>query len=289
MARIRTIKPEFWTNDQILDLSISARMAFIGMWNFSDDEGRHKASAKSLKAEVFPGDDLTVEDVDAMIDEMIGVGLVDEYTDAAGNVVWQVTGWAEYQRIDRPKPSAFGPRPDDGSSIHRRINLDPSSNERRSIVDPSSNDRRAIDVVREGKGRESKGEESKGKEGKGECAEPAAPTAAPAAPVFIRIPVVGGGKQTEAEVTEDKVVRWEEAYPGVDVRQQLRNMREWSISNPERRKTLGGVDRFITRWLATEQNKAGGSPSAGRRGAVDNSGAAASVVTRLRRKRGEAQ
>lgn len=37
MPRIRTIKPEYWTSEQVLDLSIPARLAFIGLWNFCDD------------------------------------------------------------------------------------------------------------------------------------------------------------------------------------------------------------------------------------------------------------
>jgi len=34
MARIRTIKPEFWTAEQVMELSRDARLLFIGMWNF---------------------------------------------------------------------------------------------------------------------------------------------------------------------------------------------------------------------------------------------------------------
>ncbi len=44
MARIRTTKPEFWSSAQIIELSRDARLLFIGMWNFCDDNGRHKAS-----------------------------------------------------------------------------------------------------------------------------------------------------------------------------------------------------------------------------------------------------
>jgi hypothetical protein len=49
MARIRTVKPEFWTSEQVMELSPLARLAFIGMWNFCDDAGVHTASAKRLK------------------------------------------------------------------------------------------------------------------------------------------------------------------------------------------------------------------------------------------------
>ena len=59
MARIRTIKPEFWTSEQVMECSPLARLLFIGVWNFCDDAGNHPMSAKTLKALVFPGDDIT--------------------------------------------------------------------------------------------------------------------------------------------------------------------------------------------------------------------------------------
>jgi hypothetical protein len=39
MARIRTIKPEFWTDEKIVECSFEARLMFIGMFNFADDKG----------------------------------------------------------------------------------------------------------------------------------------------------------------------------------------------------------------------------------------------------------
>ena len=62
MARIRTIKPEFWTSDQVVECSFAARLLFIGMWNFCDDYGVHPASLRKLKMEIFPGDDEMVTD-----------------------------------------------------------------------------------------------------------------------------------------------------------------------------------------------------------------------------------
>ena len=56
MSRIRTVKPEFWTSEQIIACSPIARLLFIGLWNFCDDNGVHPASYIRLKAEVFPPD-----------------------------------------------------------------------------------------------------------------------------------------------------------------------------------------------------------------------------------------
>ena len=40
MARIRTIKPEFFTSDDICALSPRARLLYIGLWCEADREGR---------------------------------------------------------------------------------------------------------------------------------------------------------------------------------------------------------------------------------------------------------
>lgn len=101
MARIRTVKPEFWTSEQIAECSPIARLLFIGIWSFSDDRGIHPASVKRLKMEVFPSDSITDEDLQTMVAELEGAGLLISYH-AWGKDYWQVTGWAKHQKIDKP-------------------------------------------------------------------------------------------------------------------------------------------------------------------------------------------
>ena len=48
MARIRTIKPEFWTDEKVVTLPFEARLLFIGMWNFCDDEGYRGSSGQHV-------------------------------------------------------------------------------------------------------------------------------------------------------------------------------------------------------------------------------------------------
>ncbi len=100
MARIRTIKPEFWTSEQIMECSPNARLLFIGMWNFCDDAGIHPASPKTLKAEIFPSDDISASEVEGLVGELIAQGLLEKY-EVAGHHYWAVTGW-HHQRIDQP-------------------------------------------------------------------------------------------------------------------------------------------------------------------------------------------
>lgn len=100
MARIRTIKPEFWTSEQVMECAPLTRLLFIGIWNFCDDAGNHPASAKTIKALVFPGDDIVSADVQSMLDELSSNGLITLY-EANGKTYLHVLGW-KHQKIDKP-------------------------------------------------------------------------------------------------------------------------------------------------------------------------------------------
>lgn len=118
MARIRSIKPEFWTSEQIMECSTNARLMFIGMWNFADDHGRMPNSPKTIKAQVFPSDEISAEIVRRMIDELSSNGLLTIY-EVENKEYLQITGW-QHQRIDRPQPAKYPPPPPDGSTNIRR-------------------------------------------------------------------------------------------------------------------------------------------------------------------------
>lgn len=147
MARIRSIKPEFWASEQIMELTPIARLAFIGMWNFADDGGVHPASPKTLKAEVFPSDAMTTEDVARLVGEMFAQGLVMGY-ESGGKTFWRITGWGRHQRID--KPTYRHPRPDVSQS-HSATLGESSTNTSRMLGESSTTER---------SGEETKGEET---------------------------------------------------------------------------------------------------------------------------------
>lgn len=102
MARIRTIKPEFWTNERVMECSMNARLMFVGMWNFADDLGRLSLSAKTIKAQIFPSDEISSETILGMVAELSKNGLVLKY-EVEGREYLQIVGW-QHQRIDKPQP-----------------------------------------------------------------------------------------------------------------------------------------------------------------------------------------
>ena len=60
MARIRSIKPEFWDNQYLKQLSSLARLTFIGLWSQADDEGRGHGDPDWLWGRLHAGCGLNV-------------------------------------------------------------------------------------------------------------------------------------------------------------------------------------------------------------------------------------
>ncbi|MES1993159.1 MAG: hypothetical protein V4457_06035 [Pseudomonadota bacterium] len=99
MARIRTIKPEFWVDEKIGECSTNARLLFIASWSFADDKGSLERSAKQLKAQAFPYDTI---DCEPLVQELLDAGLLIEYSGGDGKIYLHVNHFSEHQRIDKP-------------------------------------------------------------------------------------------------------------------------------------------------------------------------------------------
>lgn len=104
----------------------------------------------------------------------------------------------------------------------------------------STKDRRRVSVGREGKGKDSAEQDT-------------APKA------VIELPTNKGGEFYQ--VLETDISQWIEDYPNVAVRQELGKMRSWLDANQPRRKTKGGMRRFIVGWLSRQQDKPGSGPA----------------------------
>lgn len=91
-------------------------------------------------------------------------------------------------------------------------------------------------------------------------------------PPVLRFPCVGSGASGWS-LTVEQVERWREAYPAVDIVAEARRALAWVEANPSRRKTAGGMQRFLNNWLSRSQDRGG---TATRSAGVGNNGSAAS-------------
>lgn len=107
MARIRTVKPEFWTDEKIVQLPFHVRILFIGMWNFCDDQGCITDSPERIRLQILPADHNI--DVEGSIDLLVAVGLLDVLMNDQGDRALHVINWTKHQKIDNPsKPKILG-------------------------------------------------------------------------------------------------------------------------------------------------------------------------------------
>ena len=229
MSRIRTIKPEFFTSEDIVSMSPLARLYYVSLWCEADREGRFEWKPKTFKLRYLPGDNC---DMDMLSSELIDAGLI---------VLYQVEGktFAEIPTFTK----------------HQVINNRESESQIPARVAHASNTRQPR-VKAEGK---------EGREGKEICTEPQSDSAPPSpaasqepkTEAVVTIPLVD---KTEFKVMQPMVDEWSESFPAVDVVGSLLRMRTWCNANPANKKTSRGVSAFIVRWLGKEQDNAARAP-----------------------------
>ena len=107
MARIRTIKPHFFKSHDVAQLSYRARLTWIGLWTYVDDEGRGRDDARIIKGELWPLEDaVTWQDVEADLTELSLSAHVVRYT-VENRHFLSIPTWRDHQVISRPTPSRF--------------------------------------------------------------------------------------------------------------------------------------------------------------------------------------
>jgi len=106
MARIRTVKPEFWKDEELALLPRDYRLFYIATWNEADDHGRLRGNPVYLKGVVFPYDeDFGPKEILAAIEALETRGKLIRYESAKGEKFIQLTQFSSHQKIDKRYPS----------------------------------------------------------------------------------------------------------------------------------------------------------------------------------------
>jgi hypothetical protein len=104
MARIRTIKPSFFKDEDLSDLPVIARYVFSGLWCQADRAGRLEDRPKLLKIEILPWDDA---DMHAILDTL-APKFITRYT-IDGKKYIQINNFLKHQRPDPRDPASVIP------------------------------------------------------------------------------------------------------------------------------------------------------------------------------------
>lgn len=234
MARIRTVKPDFFRHDLLQDLEITHKgkccmLVFSGLWGHCDKAGRFRWRPKHLKLDILPFLPFDMAETMTILEQ---ARQVVRYEVGGEEYGWIPT-FTEHQRIsgkEAQEPERYPPPP------------------REAIERYEGSNGEAIE-------KQSRRQEGKGMEGNGDVgvsASPALPLGAVNGNAVCYIPLNDG---TEFGVSKELSEELGKLYPRVDVPQTLNEIRGWNLANPTRKKTRRGVLSHINAWMQKEQNR----------------------------------
>lgn len=127
MPKIRALKPDFWTDDAMVELSAHARLLFMGLWTYACDNGHLEDKPRQIKMRILPADDVKVAD---LLDELESSGRI-----SRRNGWVAVLNFAKHQKVDKrffvtcARPGCTKPGTSQPES--RRDHVEPPSSEPR--------------------------------------------------------------------------------------------------------------------------------------------------------------
>tara|TARA_Y100001938_G_C8052958_1_gene412875 strand:+ start:413 stop:1270 length:858 start_codon:yes stop_codon:yes gene_type:complete len=217
MARKRMIDPKFWTDDKIMDLDPLTRLLFIGIWNFSDDCGIHLNNSKVLKAEIFPSDDIQIDEVQKMKDQLNNLGMIEISKDRQ---LFRIKNWKIYQKINRPQPCKYEFIEDTVNSqtqvIPNRIEEEDNIIKKKEIVNVSKPKKTST-----------------------------------LKPYKTRVEEYFKDLKNDEEFMK----LLEEAYPNIDISIELNKAKTWLLVNTHKAKK--NFKRFVNNWCSSAMESAG--------------------------------
>ena len=98
-----------WANEKFGELPMVARLLLIGMITIADDQGRLKANAAWLRAQIFPYDDLGSDDIGNSLCLIADNETIKLY-EVEGKRYAQLLNWWEYQSLQYAQPSRYPPK-----------------------------------------------------------------------------------------------------------------------------------------------------------------------------------
>lgn len=151
MARIRTIKPDFFSNEGMSTVSPESQIMAAGLLCVADDEGYFNANPGLIKAAIFPLRELSMT-IPQMFRELSGIGYVRFGSTNDGKRWGHIIKFCEHQRVSHPAASKIK----DLGAIWEVSPLPPAS----SSKAPEDSMKPPQPLRPEGKGKEGNGKEA---------------------------------------------------------------------------------------------------------------------------------
>jgi len=101
MARIRTVKPAFFSDEKLGQCKRDSRLLFIGLWVHGDDYGTVRSNPAWIKANVFPYDnDISTENIKEWAAELSDKKMIIPFEYKKENF-YHIRTFYKHQRVDK--------------------------------------------------------------------------------------------------------------------------------------------------------------------------------------------
>ena len=121
MARKRMIDPGIWTSEDFSNLSMLARLIWVGLISNADDEGRGKANLAYLKSQLFPYDDeLSLKKIENSLKE-IEKSMSVQFYEVDSKKYYQLLNWRKFQTINKPTASQIPTMPENTAVLLKEV------------------------------------------------------------------------------------------------------------------------------------------------------------------------
>lgn len=245
MARIRTIKPEFWEDEKIGKMPIPCRLFFIGCWNFADDFGVIKGNAALLKSQIFPYDEnLRVSEIKKWIDSLVDARMLVPIIHAEESY-YVIRTFRSHQVLDKRYDKSYIGKDVVKELINKALNIDDVN---------TTSTRRDNDVNTTEEKEEEK--EDKKESPNGDKKEAKASSPVSSNPDFLKFndwlkrkaPYCSNPKNFSSQITEAEFLKLKEKYTGkqiADIIEQIENRKDL-------RKRYTNLYRTVLNWAKKE-------------------------------------
>jgi hypothetical protein len=107
MARIRTIKPQFWLDEDLGSIKRDARLLYIGLWNLADDRGVFEWRPAKIRIQIFPYDaDITDKKIEDFLELLSGINNIVRFEENRKPFGY-IPSFLAHQDIKKPSQWAF--------------------------------------------------------------------------------------------------------------------------------------------------------------------------------------
>lgn len=98
MSRIRSVHPGFFTDEDLVSVSMGARLLFIGLGIEADDKGIFEWKPTTIKMRIFPADNI---DVAALLTQLEEVGAIKKF-EIADRAFGAIRNFRKFQKPKTP-------------------------------------------------------------------------------------------------------------------------------------------------------------------------------------------